>query len=215
MVWGIPLNAPGSWGGMSTVSLVTGGWMREIHPNDLRPGDAVGICGPDTGGDDGHIVLFERWASEAHDESYYWAYEQAGGQHGPVHRVINYPYGGPTGPWRAYRFRDIQDDVPPQEGDMFDQAARDNLRATDGRIRRFLSGEMTFGDDLDNERDDKPIWPNVQLAKLREEVAALRAELASRPTGGVTPEQMAEIARQTAALVGGGLAADLVARLKE
>lgn len=177
MCWGIPRNAPGSWGGMSTVSLVTNGWMREIPAGWLQPGDAVGICGPGTGGDDGHIVLFERWASDAENESHYWAYEQAGGRRGPVHRVIRYPYDGPTGAWRAYRFRDIQDDAPTQGDDMFDQGARDNLKATDGRTRRFLTGEMSFGDDLDNDLDGDPIWPNVALAKVVADVQRLNGEM--------------------------------------
>jgi len=113
MCWGIPLNAKGSWGGLNTVTLVTDGWMTEIAPADLKPGDAVGICGPGSAGDAGHIVIFERWANDDPNNDDYWLWEQAGGRSGPVRRVLTYPYGGPWGQWKSYRFRDIQDSAPP------------------------------------------------------------------------------------------------------
>ncbi len=108
MCWGIPLNS-GSYGGENTVTLVTEGWMHEIAPADLQPGDAVGICGPGSAGDAGHIVLFEKWLNDIPSDDHYWMWEQAGGQNGPIHRVANYPYGGPVGSWKAYRYRDITD----------------------------------------------------------------------------------------------------------
>lgn len=115
MCWGIPPNAaPGGWGGLNTVTLVTGGWMKEIPPADLRPGDAVGVCGPGTGGDNGHIVIFEKWLNQDPNDDHYWLFEQAGGQRGPEHRVVNYPYDANTPGWKAWRFRDITDGpVPP------------------------------------------------------------------------------------------------------
>lgn len=110
MCWGIPPNENGGWGGQNTVTLVTRGYMYEIPLNDLKPGDAVGICGPNTGGDGGHIVLFDRWYNQDPNNDDYYLWEQAGGQRGPVYRKTTYPYGGPIGPWRAYRFKDIVDD---------------------------------------------------------------------------------------------------------
>lgn len=110
MCWGIPLGS-GSWGGENTATLVTEGWMREIAPSDLRPGDAVGICGPGSAGDAGHIVLFEKWVNNDPADDHYWLWEQAGGQRGPVHRIVDYPYPSP-GTWKAYRFRDITDTPP-------------------------------------------------------------------------------------------------------
>lgn len=115
MCWAIPLDS-GSYGGENTVTLVTEGWMSEIAPADLQPGDAVGICGPGSAGDSGHIVLFEKWLNDIDSDDHYWMWEQAGGQSGPVHRVVNYPYGGPTGSWKAYRFRDISDGAPVAPG---------------------------------------------------------------------------------------------------
>lgn len=114
MCWGIPPSENGGWGGQSTVTLVTRGYMTEIAPSTLQPGDAVGICGPNTGGDAGHIVIFERWANDDPNNDDYWLWEQAGGRSGPVRRMLTYPYGGPWGQWKAYRFKGITDaPVPP------------------------------------------------------------------------------------------------------
>jgi hypothetical protein len=112
MCWGIPPDAePGGWGGLNTVTLVTGGYISEIHPSTLLPGDAVGICGPGTGGNDGHIVIFEKWYNNDPDDDRYWLYEQAGGRKGPVRRVVTYPYSdsgdGDWGSWKSWRFRDF------------------------------------------------------------------------------------------------------------
>jgi hypothetical protein len=108
MCWALPLNAPGSWGGFNTVSLVTEGWMREIRAADLRPGDAVGRCGPGTEGDNGHVQLFVRWYNDDPADSRYYCLEQAGGVHGPRQRLMDWI------PWyKAYRFRDITEDNPP------------------------------------------------------------------------------------------------------
>jgi hypothetical protein len=114
MCWAIPLNAPGSWGGMNTVSLVTDGWMHEINPNDLRPGDAIGRCGPGTAGDDGHVQLFTRWLNTDPNDSRYYCLEQTGGTRGPHETLHNWPAG-----YRAYRYRDISDSAQP-EGNMSD-----------------------------------------------------------------------------------------------
>lgn len=104
MCWAIPPAERGGWGGQSTVTLVTNGYMREIPSSDLQPGDAVGICGPGTPGGAGHIVLFEGWVNDDPYDDRYWAYEQCGGTRGPLHRIIEYPYDGASGSWRAWRY---------------------------------------------------------------------------------------------------------------
>lgn len=118
MCWGIPPNAqPGGWGGLNTVTLVTGGYMSPIPASALLPGDAVAIAGPNTQGNAGHIVLFEKWdTTTPTPRTHYFLYEQAGGTKGPIHRRVAYPYPGysasTTTPWRAYRFRDVDDSIP-------------------------------------------------------------------------------------------------------
>jgi len=100
MCWALPLNAPGSWGGQNTVSLVTLGYMHEITPGDLRAGDAVGKCGPGTAGNDGHIQLVESY-NPATGSVVIW--EQAGGG-GPARRSLKrIPVG-----YKAYRYQAIE-----------------------------------------------------------------------------------------------------------
>lgn len=105
MAWGIPLNAPGSWGGLNTVTLVSGGWMREIPVDSLQPGDAVGRCGPGTGGADGHIQLFVRWVNQDPNNNQYVCLEQAGGGSGWQERTYDIGRNG----YKAYRYKSIVD----------------------------------------------------------------------------------------------------------
>jgi hypothetical protein len=96
--------------GLSTVTLVTEGHISEISSGELLPGDLVGRCGAGTGGDHGHVVLFDRWEQ---DHVTYWAYEFHGGPDlGPQHSLIHYPYHGLEG-YRAYRYKGITGGAPP------------------------------------------------------------------------------------------------------
>src|ERR1700745_2036690 len=66
---------------LTKVTPVEAGDIHEITPDRLRPGDLVGRCGPGTGGDAGHVVVFDRW-DQGHMT--HWAYEFHGGpQLGP------------------------------------------------------------------------------------------------------------------------------------
>ncbi len=102
MCWAIPLA--GTWGGPNTVSLITDGWMREITPDELRPGDAVGLCGPGTAGDLGHVQLFDEWANNDSTDSHHFVWQQRGGVFGPRRELVDWTAG-----YRAYRYRDITD----------------------------------------------------------------------------------------------------------
>lgn len=94
--WNIPVP-------VNTVSLVTDGWMYEIAPAELLPSDAIGKCGPGTAGNNGHIMLFRGWTRAGLNVA-----EQNGDGPGPVHHTIKrIPVG-----YKAYRFRDIVDDLP-------------------------------------------------------------------------------------------------------
>jgi hypothetical protein len=98
----LDLSAPG----LNTVSLVTGGYIQEITPDELLPGDLVGHCGLGTSGDAGHIVVFDHW-DQGHVT--YWAYEFHGGpQLGPEHSLIHDPYHGLEG-YKPYRYKEIVD----------------------------------------------------------------------------------------------------------
>jgi hypothetical protein len=161
MCWAIPTDAPGSWGGLSTVTLVTDGWMHEIPADQLQPGDAVGKCGPGSAGNDGHIQLFVRWYNDDPHDSRYWCLEQAGGVNGPQQRLMNWI------PWyRAYRFRDIAADpapapapvptAPPFPGRLMHAASPmmhgDDVRQVQARLRErgwTISVDGWFGPQTD------------------------------------------------------------------
>jgi hypothetical protein len=104
------LGLAGWWGGLNTETLVSSGAMYEIPMAQLRPGDLCGNCGPGSGGDAGHVVVFAGWVGQAGGQ--YWIYEQAGATYGPLHRTIPWPYPGEDR-WAAYRYRGIQDGATP------------------------------------------------------------------------------------------------------
>lgn len=134
MCWGIPPSEKGGWGGQSTTTLVSNGYMYPIQPDDLLPGDAIGICGPGSAGNNGHIVLFEKWVNDDDiDDNRYWTYEQSGDHVGPLHRIIEYPYDDAPGPWRAWRYNGIEESKVAEQGGIADFAAA-NVRVvgTDG-----------------------------------------------------------------------------------
>lgn len=87
--------------GDSTVSLVTNGHVTRIDGGGLAGGDVVGLLGPGTGGNGGHVLLFEAWTGPVGGN--YWGWEQSGDGPGPIRRIIGYPYDGMSG-YAAYRY---------------------------------------------------------------------------------------------------------------
>ncbi|WP_194894315.1 C40 family peptidase [Catenulispora pinisilvae] len=72
---------------LTTVSLPS--VVHSISKADLQPGDILGVLGPNTGGNAGHVLIFDGWADSAHDS--YNAWENSGDQ-GVHHGTIPYPY---------------------------------------------------------------------------------------------------------------------------
>lgn len=108
MAGNVPPNGPGCWGGFNTVTAVSEGYIHEIDPNDLRPADLIGKCGPGTAGDDGHIQIFVGWDNNVDSDNGHTVLEQTGGSAGPHRRH----YATWTDGYKAYRFRDIIEDAP-------------------------------------------------------------------------------------------------------
>lgn len=106
MCWDIPLTATHSWGGMSTVTLLTEGWVKEIKGDELLPGDAIGFCGPGSMDSDGGVILlFEGWLNDNPDLGYALTWEMLPATSpGPGRRARPFDFR-----WHAYRFRDIID----------------------------------------------------------------------------------------------------------
>ena len=105
MCWAIAPGENGGWGGHSTVTLVTEGYMHEIAERDLRPGDAIGRCGPGTAGAAGHIMLVVAYRPGRIEIA-----EQSGAGWGPIWRTLSRMPDG----YRAWRYRGIVDDPKPE-----------------------------------------------------------------------------------------------------
>lgn len=75
-------------GSPSTVNLPD--YLTPISWHELQPGDVVGTLGPGTGGDAGHVVLFNGWADAAHTR--FHTLEERGGGHGAVEHVRDVGY---------------------------------------------------------------------------------------------------------------------------
>jgi peptidoglycan hydrolase-like protein with peptidoglycan-binding domain len=63
--------------------------VHSISKADLQPGDILGVLGPNTGGNAGHVLIFDGWADSGHTQ--YYAWENSGDQ-GVHHPTIPYPY---------------------------------------------------------------------------------------------------------------------------
>jgi Putative peptidoglycan binding domain len=94
-------------GSDSTVSLPS--VVTEISASQLQPGDLIGVLGPNTGGNAGHVLIFDGWANAAHTSYIAWEDSGDAGVHQPT---IPYPYwpntSGPAASlYRAYRYNNI------------------------------------------------------------------------------------------------------------
>lgn len=107
MAWDIPLDAPHSWGGLTTITLDSDKWAYEIEPKDMKPGDALGLLGPwSVGTEGGVIVLFESWLHDDVTTNYVITLEHLPEYTpGPIRRQRVYD----RNTWHSYRFRDIVD----------------------------------------------------------------------------------------------------------
>lgn len=109
-LWGVPTDGPGSWGGYSTVTFVSQGIIVPIHASDLKMADAIGRCGPNTGGNGGHITWFEAWYNHDPNDNRAWIWEQSGNPNpGPNRRLVDVAEMLTRG-YQAWRYVGIQDD---------------------------------------------------------------------------------------------------------
>jgi len=113
MAWGLGSS-------LATPNFVPGGSAEWITKAELKAGDALL---DDDSGADGHIVLFEEWASA--DKSSYWGYEFT--PSGVHHRILPYPYYAGKGPFAPVRLKNIVDDtIPEAEAPKEDTSSRIN-----------------------------------------------------------------------------------------
>lgn len=69
--------------------------------SSIRKGDCIGTLGEGTGGANGHVVLFEKWADNSHTS--YVGLEESGSK-GAIRREIPYPYFGTDTRYKPYRY---------------------------------------------------------------------------------------------------------------
>jgi hypothetical protein len=192
MCWKIPPAENDGWGGQSTVTLVSLGYMREISVNDLLPGDAIGICGPETAGDFGHIVLFRGWLNSDPNDDRYYCSEQMGGTYGPVHSVRNYPYDGYGGNWRAWRYRGI-DSIG-----VDDVLTKQDLKDITQNVTNAL-GRGTWRDGYMESTFDGPYRPTAKapiptLAGIAGQVSGIASRVERLQSPSVSDAQVAQLA---------------------
>ena len=92
---------------LSTVTLPS--VVTRISKDQLQPGDLVGVLGPNTGGNAGHVLLFNGWTDSSHTYYHAWEDDGASGVHAPT---IPWPYWPNTsGPspslYAPYRYNNI------------------------------------------------------------------------------------------------------------
>ncbi|MFB7279166.1 FG-GAP-like repeat-containing protein [Streptomyces hydrogenans] len=113
MAWGLGSS-------LATPNFVPGGSAEWITKAELKAGDALL---DDDSGADGHIVLFEEWATA--DKTSYWGYEFT--PSGVHHRILPYPYYAGKGPFAPVRLKNIVDDtIPEAEEPKEDTSSRIN-----------------------------------------------------------------------------------------
>jgi hypothetical protein len=90
--------------GHSTVTL--GNIAKQIAWKDLKPGDFVGTLGAGTGGADGHVVLFLKWADKA-KKNFHTLECRGGAGCLPYKRAVSYPVGRLRA--KPYRYKLVKD----------------------------------------------------------------------------------------------------------
>ncbi|SDS33357.1 hypothetical protein [Actinopolymorpha singaporensis] len=75
--------------------------------DDLKPGDLLGIMGPDTGGAGGHVMIFVKWNDTSHSSFTVW--EHSGNPDQPHKSVYDWPIQDSRGTYLPYRYDKIVD----------------------------------------------------------------------------------------------------------
>jgi peptidoglycan hydrolase-like protein with peptidoglycan-binding domain len=86
-------------------------YLTQIGWEELQPGDVVGTLGPGTGGDAGHVVLFNGWTDASHTA--FKTLEERGGGSGAVEgqRAVGYKVGDFVS--APYRYNNLADSTVP------------------------------------------------------------------------------------------------------
>jgi hypothetical protein len=134
--WGTPTAGPGTYlGAYSTGTFYTQGLIQRLDWADLRPGDAVGYCGPTSPGTGGHITLYLDHEGTAGPGARFHVIDHGSGM-GPKDRWVQWD-GKSTG-WMhpskigAWRYVGVVED----DGASYSPVS--NLEETDVEIAKFI-----------------------------------------------------------------------------
>jgi hypothetical protein len=132
--------------GISRSTETLPGVSSRIGKDDLKPGDVLGNLGPGTGGDAGHVVIFEAWANDA--RTAYVGIEQAGDTMSTVRRTIPYPYFNNNTSFLPWRYNKIVDGHPL---DRVSDVNRDGFGdlvgvAANGELFGYNNASLVSGD---------------------------------------------------------------------
>ncbi|GAA1402880.1 hypothetical protein GCM10009639_46840 [Kitasatospora putterlickiae] len=157
--------------GLDTTKYVPNGAAHWISKGELKPGDALL---DDDAGDDGHIVIFERWTDSS--QTSYMGYEFTGGRINPgvKHREIPYPYFSGFGPWAPVRANNVIDDpVTPQPPKLrldFNNDGKADVagKLSDGNLLLWTGN----GNGTLDTQSGYSLWPNNGFGQVSDLVAA-------------------------------------------
>lgn len=205
--WDLPTSGDGVWlKAYSTESLWRVGLIKEIPRSELRPGDAIGYCGPGTAnGGGGHIALF--MAADG-DRVRIWDH---GSGMGPKNRWVTWDSRstGWLAPGRCKAWRYVgntteEDDMTPDQEKA--------LWATDARVRSALIDGVDKIPDLGYGKE-VPVWIVGAIKDIQTRLKALE----QKPTVTVDAKAVAaELAKLLPAAPTADQVADkLAARLKD
>lgn len=111
MCYDIPLDAPHSMRGLSTITLLTDGWFVELPSwHELLPGDLIGNLGLGSlDADGGTVVIFEEWLGGNKENGYAVTIEHlAISAPGPARRARALDHR-----WHSYRYVNLVERPAP------------------------------------------------------------------------------------------------------
>lgn len=190
---------------VSTVTLVTSGWMYEIPFADRKKGDAFGHCGPNTEGNAGHIQLYLYDTATG-----LYIAEQSGGPPGPRHHAIKSLAPG----YKTYRFTGITDGpVTTGDIDMYLIRAKDSgTFLFTGTYRIYVSSPAREAEmvkklgpvqEVGDVTEYGVEWTNEEFYHYREVLGSLPAQISNTcgGGGGGLPEHEHHAAPQTGGVI--------------
>lgn len=108
MCGAMPTSGSGSWGGYSTTTFLSEEAIYEITWGEVKPGDMLGKCGPNTAGNNGHIGL----VIKKNSDGTYLVRDHGGSGDALGYDERNVSWGASGTLYRPFRFMGIDGFMP-------------------------------------------------------------------------------------------------------